>query len=547
MSDSRKPTMVGQTLSGRYKLVSVIGEGGMSVVYRGFHTLMERHVAVKMLHMECLQEDELVARFKQEAQAASRLSHPNLISVFDFGISEDGHPFLVMDYADGRPLSKILDEAGCLPVEKAVPLFIEICDGLAHAHGAGIIHRDIKPANIMVVEREGRQTVKVVDFGVAKVLPQSGLAAQKLTAKGEVFGTSLYLSPEQCSGRNVDARSDIYMLGAVMYETLSGMPPHVGANILETMQMHVGEKTKPLSQTCPELAIPPEVEAVVMKALAKNPADRQQSMQEVRRELERALACNDGKQTPARKAERQPHIRRAAIAVTAATGVLVAIAWFSARQSTPKRLPAGPPGWHERWTRLMGEGKQAFDDGDFALAGQNYRLALSEAEAAGSAEELKDSLARLADTAYAEGRDDIGQQLDKRARELKEASSGREAGAPTPNGSGLPPDEQAHDVTDRIAALAKLCHENGQCDTAGRMLERSLAIAEKTFGKDSRQALARLNDLSVFYMSMGEYDKAEPLISRIMSSANAARHASILDESKRNYAELARKSSRGRQ
>ncbi|HEY9868296.1 MAG TPA: serine/threonine-protein kinase, partial [Candidatus Obscuribacterales bacterium] len=286
-SQDKKDPLIGTMIADRYQILDVLGQGGWGVVYHAVHTLMDREVAIKLLHARFLEDETNRKRFQQEAQAVSRLSHPNIIGVHDFGMTPEGHHFLVMDFVKGTTLASILDQEGFLPVDRALPIFIQICAGLAHAHENGIIHRDLKPGNIMIVPVfEGDELVKILDFGVAKVMPKAGGRVQQLTLTGEIFGTSLYLSPEQCMGRSLDPRSDIYSLGCVMYETLSGLPPHIGENLLDTLQKHIADPAIPLRQARDGLDIPQDLDEIVLKTLEKEPANRMQSARDLKQALE---------------------------------------------------------------------------------------------------------------------------------------------------------------------------------------------------------------------------------------------------------------------
>lgn len=278
--------LIGKVLADRYDIQSVLGLGGMSIVYKARHRLMDRTVAIKMLHT-CLKEDvTALERFRLEAQASSSLSHQNIITVHDFGVTDEGEPYFVMDCLEGETLKDLIDRKSRVPYERAVPLFKQICDGLEAAHKKGIIHRDLKPANVVLLkEDDGSETVKLVDFGIAKILPQSGKQVQQLTQAGEIFGSPIYMSPEQCTGKDLDIRSDIYALGCLMYETLAGSPPLLGDTFVETMHKHIGESPKPLREAVPEAKIPRELDEVVLSCLAKHPGDRFQTAGEVRDHL----------------------------------------------------------------------------------------------------------------------------------------------------------------------------------------------------------------------------------------------------------------------
>jgi serine/threonine protein kinase len=278
--------MIGQTFAERYQIVSVLGLGGMSVVYKAKHKLMDRMVAIKLMHAGLVKEPMALQRFQQESKAAASISHQNVVTVYDFGITAEGQAFFVMDCLEGPTLGDVIEKNGHLPVERAVNIFRQVCDGLECAHKKGVIHRDLKPANLVLLTQEdGSELVKIVDFGIAKFLPTAGKKGQSLTQVGEVFGSPLFMSPEQLQARAVDARSDVYALGCVMYETLTGVLAVLGDNVVETMNMHLSQKPKPFKEVAPSIKIPEEVEAVVFKCLEKSPSDRFQSAADVARAL----------------------------------------------------------------------------------------------------------------------------------------------------------------------------------------------------------------------------------------------------------------------
>ncbi|HEY9871707.1 MAG TPA: protein kinase [Candidatus Obscuribacterales bacterium] len=277
----------GTVIGDRYEITGVIAEGGMGTIFRARHRLMKRTVAIKMLHPQMVSSASTLKRFQQEAEAASSLNHPNILTVFDFGISDQGKPYLVMDYLEGTSLAALLEAERRLPVERSLRIFVQACAALAHAHQKGIIHRDLKPANIMLVELDGHPDfVKLVDFGIAKLLePEEGESAQ-LTKTGEVFGSPLYMSPEQCLGEAIDRRTDIYSLGCVMYRSLTGVAPADGRDVLELMYKHANVMPAGFADACPELALSEKLESVVFKALAKKPDDRYESMEALKAALE---------------------------------------------------------------------------------------------------------------------------------------------------------------------------------------------------------------------------------------------------------------------
>jgi serine/threonine-protein kinase len=263
-------------LGGRYRMESPLGQGGMAQVFKGTDTVLGREVAIKILSLQYAKDQSFVDRFRREAQAAARLNHPNVVGVYDTG-SDDGTHYIVMEFVEGRTLADFLSSGGSLLPERAVELASSVCVALSEAHKAGIVHRDIKPGNIMVT-RGGE--VKVMDFGIARAA-----SAETVTATATVLGTASYLSPEQAQGKPVDARSDIYSLGIVLYEMLVGRVPFGGDSAVAVAYKHVQEPPEPPSRINPDIS--PSLEAVVMRALAKNPDNRYQTAEEFCADLDR--------------------------------------------------------------------------------------------------------------------------------------------------------------------------------------------------------------------------------------------------------------------
>ena len=274
----------GSIIDKKYFIMSILGKGGMCVVYKAKHLLMNKMVALKMLLPESAANAGLAERFQREAQAASSLNHPNIITIYDLGISPDGKPFMVMDYLEGESLEQRISSCRSLPLKQFVPIMTQICAALEVAHEAGIIHRDIKPANIMLIDTKAQADfVKVLDFGLAKMMDSSEEAA-KLTKSGEVFGTLMYMSPEQCLGHPLDKRTDIYSVGCTMYEAITGIPVHRGTSPYDLMSKQINSPPAPFATAAPHLALP-ELERMIMKALAKNREERYQAMSELHADL----------------------------------------------------------------------------------------------------------------------------------------------------------------------------------------------------------------------------------------------------------------------
>lgn len=282
----RADPMVGTVLAERYKILEIIGRGGMGVVYKARHELMERVVAIKMMLPQFVSDDTSLERFRREAKAASRISHPNIIAIHDYGFApESGTPYIVMDYLEGQSLSDTIKKDGQLGVTRTVNIFSQVCEALEHAHRLGILHRDMKPGNIMLVNESERDFVKVVDFGVAKMCLSEDDEHQRLTGTGEIFGSPVYMSPEQCNGDELTPATDVYALGCVLYETLTGKLPLCGKTVVETITRHLSSTAPSFAQARPDLYIPEWLEQIVFKALEKDPKKRHQSMQEMRDEL----------------------------------------------------------------------------------------------------------------------------------------------------------------------------------------------------------------------------------------------------------------------
>lgn len=288
---------VGKKLTDHYEILSVVGHGGMGVVYKGKHDLMERFVAIKMLLAQHITDSQSVRRFQHEAKAASKLSHPNIITLYDYGVSPTGQPYLVMDYLEGISLADIIKADGQISVERGVKIFLQVCDALEHAHNQKLVHRDLKPGNVMLINNDDlRDHVKVVDFGVSKIMGSD--EAQRLTQTGEICGSPVYMSPEQCEGKKLDPRSDIYSMGVLMYESLTGELPLMGKTMVETMSKHLGEKPPRFASVRPDLYIPERLENVVFHCLEKNAADRPQSMAALRAELVHSIDPESLSETP---------------------------------------------------------------------------------------------------------------------------------------------------------------------------------------------------------------------------------------------------------
>ncbi|MBS1956494.1 MAG: protein kinase [Cyanobacteria bacterium SZAS-4] len=278
-----EPPAFKRSFAGKYQFVAQIGSGGMGVIYKAKQPLLDRYYAIKMLNVQKANQ-RMLARFHQEAKAASTLNHPNVISVHDFGFTDDDDPYMVMDFVEGMSLAALLQSGGAIPYKEALGIFIQIATGMNHAHILGVLHRDLKPSNVMLTNPESVVAeVKIVDFGIAKI--NKAEESSSLTQTGDVFGSPLYMSPEQASGMKVDARSDIYSLGCLMYEVLTGAPPLQADTIIQTMFLHLNQMPMTMSEMHPSAHFPESLEYVVRKCLEKDPSLRYQSMLDLKVDL----------------------------------------------------------------------------------------------------------------------------------------------------------------------------------------------------------------------------------------------------------------------
>src|ERR1700674_1984536 len=315
-----EPTKTPRVLSGRYELSHLVARGGMAEVYRAHDQLLDRPVALKVLFPELSVDRSFVERFRREAQAAANLSHPNIVPVFDWG-EDSGTYFIVMEFIDGRPLSSILKTAGPLSADRTADIGAHVAAALGYAHKHGVIHRDVKPGNVLITD-EGQ--VKVTDFGIARAINTE----ESLTQTGAVMGTATYFSPEQAEGVGVDARSDIYSLGVVLFEMVTGRPPFLGDTPVAVASKHVRDHAPAPRELNP--SIPPTFEAIILKSMAKNPEHRYATAEELRADL---LRFNEGRTVLAMDDA------TALLAVAGTTAVVGAAAGMDVTQSVAATTP----------------------------------------------------------------------------------------------------------------------------------------------------------------------------------------------------------------
>jgi eukaryotic-like serine/threonine-protein kinase len=273
---------IGQVVNGKFRVEALVGQGGMGRVYRARHLTLDRPVVLKMLHREWSGDPEVVGRFQREARAASRLNHPNSIAVLDFGAAEDGTLFMAMEYLAGRDLARVLAEDFPLGERRIADVGAQILSALAEAHAQGVVHRDLKPENVMVEpRRDARDHVKVLDFGIAKITAP-GAGEPRLTQAGLVCGTPEYMSPEQARGDALDARTDLYSVGVILYQLATGELPFTSDTPVGYLTKHLSEVPVPPRARRPDLGISPALDAVIVRALEKDPAARFASAEAMR-------------------------------------------------------------------------------------------------------------------------------------------------------------------------------------------------------------------------------------------------------------------------
>ena len=537
--------MTGSILAEQFEIISLIGRGGMSAVYKARQLTMERLVAIKVLHLHLVSHSVTMKRFQQEAKAVSKLTHPHIVAVHDFGTLPERQPYLVMEYLEGDTLAAVLEREKLLGFERALPIFRQICQGLEHAHQRGIIHRDVKPSNVILLQSEVvPDFVKIVDFGIAKLLPLSGIEGQKLTRTGEVFGSPQYMSPEQARGHSPDARSDIYSLGCIMYEVLTGEPPFLAQSLLETMYMRLTDDPAPISDKRPDLGVPYAVEDVVLKALSREPDQRQQSMAELAGQIEKTRAELERPsiiRSPIHKGS--AGLRRLfrqgkrfwlklSVALAALTlflaGTLLWVEFTGGRMGGDAERSR-----HEvLWSRYDQDGQKLLDQGNYGEAERALKAAVAEAERFGEQDRrLSVSLNKLVTVYQLAGKRAAVDQVRQRLASIRQLAQ-TAAGDADSNldevadltlrlvPKKLQKSDQAHSeqLAEKLNQLAALCINTQDYDKAEQLLSKALEIEAKTVGPNSEQAARTMTALAhLLHINEGKYEQAKPLYEQALA------------------------------
>ncbi|MBL9019800.1 MAG: protein kinase, partial [Myxococcales bacterium] len=285
------PSMIGKEIAGRYRIKEKLGEGGMGAVYKAEQISLKRQCAVKVLRPEVAGSQMLLRRFNAEAELVAKLSHPNIVGIYDFGQDTDGSLFIAMEFIEGKSLRTVIHHEAPLPLRRSLAIASQICASLVEAHAQGIVHRDLKPDNVMLQER-GRQkdVVRVLDFGIAKLRDENRQSQLAMTQAGDMLGTPQYMSPEQIRGEHIDGRTDVYALGGLLYEMVTGRLPFEAPTVMALLSKHLLEPIVPPSQRRPDLAIPPAVDALILGAMAKDVNQRPATMEQFGEQIQQVLA-----------------------------------------------------------------------------------------------------------------------------------------------------------------------------------------------------------------------------------------------------------------
>ncbi len=270
----------------RYQIISKVGAGGMGTVFKAKHDKIKKLLAVKVLSAALLSDKATRKRFEQEVQAASALTHPHLVSVYDYGVTNNGAPFIVMDFVNGITLSEEIKATGFVEADRALKIFVQICEGIAYAHSKDILHRDLKPSNIMLSEYgEERDFIKVVDFGLAKLINRTGDVGKTMTSTADVIGSPFYMSPEQCLGEQLDVQSDVYAIGCLMFETLTGKPPFSTGNTVKIIFQHLNADRNQLLKRLRKFKLPSGLEQIILRCLQRKASERYKSVEDLEKDL----------------------------------------------------------------------------------------------------------------------------------------------------------------------------------------------------------------------------------------------------------------------
>jgi serine/threonine protein kinase len=552
--------LIGKILPRRYRILAPLGKGSMSVVYKGVYEPLEQIVAIKMLKTHLVADETQAKRFQHEIKAAGALIHPNIVGILDFGVTEEGVPYLIMEYLEGKNLAALIRQQERLSVPTAIHIFSQVADALAFAHEHGIVHRDVKPSNIVIMGGEDdEKNVKLVDFGIAKVKHAASAAGDNpaLTRAGEVLGTPLYMSPEQCQGKELDGRSDIYSLGCVMYASLTGQPPIVGDHPMDTIKKQVTMVPPPMEKVRPDLFFPEKLTAVVNKALIKDPRLRYQYMAQLKEDLDASERSDTGANpsgvstaivpSGAKASSSQPFNLFFICGAVAVAAVLGTVGWVLFHKE-PNQVAAVahilPGGDESAWKKLSSDAQDAYTAGRYEQAGELCQSEVTEARRFKQPDaRLAASLNTLASVQYQQDKLDAAEQSAQEALSIQQKISSADpafaeiisnlsrircAMGKFDSAQALAQQTLKMTTGNTVVSTAALSQSlqtladiecaGGNYESARQYLERARSITGKASGEENADYAKILNDLGIVLEREKKYKPAESLFNTALGT-----------------------------
>ncbi len=527
--------LVGTKLDSRYEIIELIGLGAWSRVYKAKQIALGRVVSVKVLQPHLAIDEKKWKRFEQEAKVSSSIKHPNIVNVFDYGLRPQ--PFIVMEYLQGATLAHRIKRAGPVPVQEALELFTEISDALQAAHEKGLIHRDLKPANVMLAEsQDGKTVAKLLDLGLAKIIDGDGQTLVQLTTTGQTLGSPAYMSPEQCTGAELDARSDIYSLGCLMYEVLTGVRAFDADTPTECMRKHLFDNPQPMRSVSTELNLPESLERIVFRALAIEPVERYQSVDEIKQDL---IAIAEGKTkglqyerqrlgatfSRLRRSLRQPKVQATCLIVILL--VVSSFVFFLNREGLANAA----------WQFQYDQGKQLLQARDLEKAETKFKSALFLTRWFGQDDwRTARSLAQLRNTYKAEKKSQEAMELNAKIVKLEKGSPAweqqlQEAESLTEGANYARAEQllsriakqQRQSPADRLATsftlikLGEVYKLEGKLNDSESAFREALTIREKFLDRNDSMLTEALEHLAEICLAQGRWNESQELLQEVLS------------------------------
>lgn len=507
--DGETALVPGQIVAGRYKITKVIGRGGMGSVYQAHDLYIKRNVALKMLHREFASKPIIIQRFQKEVEAIAKLSHPGIVKVHDLGVAEDGSQFMVMDLVEGRGLDALLKEKHNLPVKEALDIVTQVVESVEHAHEKGVIHRDLKPSNIIIsTDVQGVTKVRLVDFGIAKLIDPEG-DNSKLTQTGDLFGSPQYMSPEQCRGEKLDQRADIYAIGCIFFEMITGQIAFNDENAVKTILKHLND-TRPAVKK--ELNVPDSVTAVIDRCLEKRKEDRYEDCHQLLCDLKKIEA---GKLVRRHVASNKKKALIKQVVIGTAAILLATQIFNGLKTSTTTETGKTPISMSNSWQALDNEGQKALNKGDLAQSEKWLEEAASTSSA--SANERSRSLRKLALISHMKNESKKEIQFDEKANRMEEASDSSNISARLALKQALLllPNTLDDKQSKNLSLLAKQINSLVDSDIRAGHAHRDVPILNLSIDKLNNSAITQQQTLSSLlssrcraYISEREYSQA---------------------------------------